>query len=94
MRYVICYDIADDKRRKRVADVLDSHGDRIQESVFEIFVSRARFEGCLEVLESTINQQEDRLAIYALCASCDRKAIYFGVSSDSPRVGEEEVFIV
>ena len=43
MRYVVCYDISDAKRRKRVADLLDAHGDRAQESVFEIAASRKVF---------------------------------------------------
>ncbi len=34
-RFVVCYDIADDKRRQRVSQILDAYGDRIQGSVFE-----------------------------------------------------------
>ena len=34
MRYLICYDIKDDKRRKKVADLLEEVAFRIQESVF------------------------------------------------------------
>ncbi len=94
MRYVVCYDIADDRRRRRVADLLDAHGDRLQESVFEIFAARELIEKCLEMLEAIMDFQEDRLAIYSLCASCNRNAVYLGVSSDIPRTGEEEVFIV
>lgn len=32
--YVVAYDIADDKRRMRIADLLLGYGDRIQYSVF------------------------------------------------------------
>ena len=34
MQYVICYDIADDRRRDRVAKALLDYGPRVQESVF------------------------------------------------------------
>ena len=94
MRYIVCYDIADDKRRKRVADLLDAHGDRIQESVFEISASGKIFQACLKKLEQSINPQEDRLSVYSLCASCDRNARYFGVAADAPRTGEEPIFLV
>ncbi|MCF1504012.1 CRISPR-associated endonuclease Cas2 [Afifella sp. H1R] len=34
--YVFAYDIADDRRRGRVASLLESRGLRVQESVFEL----------------------------------------------------------
>ncbi len=94
MRYVVCYDIANNSRRKRVADTLDSYGDRMQESVFEIAAPRLRFQACLERLKMIINPKEDSLVVYSLCSSCDRNAQYLGVSADEPRTGEEVVFIV
>lgn len=94
MRYAVCYDIADNARRKRVADVLDAHGNRVQESVFEIAATDRIFQHCLEELRQSIDPQADRLAVYSLCSSCDRNAIYIGVSSDDPRTGEEPIFLV
>lgn len=94
MRYVVCYDIADNARRKRVADLLDAHGNRVQESVFEIAAPRRLFQACLEEIERCVNSEEDRLAVYPLCSSCDRNAIYVGVSADAPRTGEETIFLV
>jgi CRISPR-associated protein Cas2 len=35
MFYLICYDIADDRRRDRVSRFLEGYGLRIQKSVFE-----------------------------------------------------------
>jgi CRISPR-associated protein Cas2 len=35
MRYLITYDIADDRRREDVATVLSGYGPRVQLSVFE-----------------------------------------------------------
>ena len=32
--YVISYDIPDDKRRKKIADLLEGYGQRVQYSVF------------------------------------------------------------
>ena len=94
MRYVVCYDIADNRRRKRVSDTLDSYGDRIQDSVFELAVPSELFQRCLEEIERSIDPKEDRLAVYSLCASCDSKAVYLGTSAGVPRTGEDLVFVV
>jgi CRISPR-associated protein Cas2 len=36
MQWLICYDIADDRRRDRVVSWLKRFGHRVQESVFEV----------------------------------------------------------
>ena len=94
MRYVICYDIGDDRRRKRIADILDAYGDRLQHSVFEIVATRKVIQICLKKLEVCINPDEDNLAVYAICASCDASVIYFGTGASRPRTGEEKIFLV
>ncbi len=94
MRYVICYDISNNKRRKKVADILDSYGDRIQNSVFEMVASDKIFQICLKKVKQSIDQKNDQIAVYKLCASCNRKALYLGVASDSCRIGEETIFVV
>ena len=35
MRIIVSYDISDDKRRRKVAKILEGHGYRVQFSVFE-----------------------------------------------------------
>lgn len=94
MRYVICYDIGDDRRRKRIADTLDAYGDRLQHSVFEIVATKKVIQTCLKKLEDCINPTEDHLAVYTLCASCDANTIYFGATASAPRTGEEKIFLV
>ena len=48
MIYIIAYDIADNKRRLRVAKTLESWGYRIQESVFQLRLdtAHARVRAC------------------------------------------------
>ena len=94
MRFVVCYDIADDARRRRVADVLDVHGDRVQKSVFKIAASAQLFQTCLEEIKRCLNPEEDRLAAFSLCSSCDLNAICIGASAAEPRTGEETIFLV
>ena len=45
-RYIVCYDITDDKRRQRVAQIRDTYDDRIQESVFELPVASSPMQEC------------------------------------------------
>ena len=41
-RTLVAYDIPDDKRRSRVAHLLESYGDRVQFSVFVVDAAPAR----------------------------------------------------
>lgn len=53
--YIASYDIADDRRRTRVARLLLQYGTRIQQSVYELFLDPAElpeFRGELGVLLS------------------------------------------
>ena len=36
LTYIVCYDVENDRRRARVAQILESYGERIQYSVFEV----------------------------------------------------------
>ena len=40
--YLVCYDICDDKRLKKVFKVMRNYGDHLQYSVFECPVDRDR----------------------------------------------------
>ena len=93
-RYLICYDIVRDSRRRKVANCLDSYGDRVQDSVFELRISRRLLDECLGQLKSSIKHVEDKVAVYELCASCELKRLYFGAIGDAATIGEEAVFIV
>jgi len=39
MHYVVAYDITNDKRRKKLSDLLETYGVRVNYSVFEILPS-------------------------------------------------------
>ncbi len=65
-RYVISYDIADDKRRTRVFELLLGYGDHVQYSVFlsdlsprELIVLRSR-------LLELINERDDQVLVIDL----------------------------
>ena len=93
-RYIVCYDIASDRRRRKISECLDGYGDRVQESVFELPVDRPLFDKCIAEVARLIDSEQDHLAIYLLCATCEERRQYLGVGETMPRIGEEDVFIV
>jgi CRISPR-associated protein Cas2 len=58
-RYLIAYDIPDDKRRGRVAKRLLTYGDRIQYSVFVADIKPARLVRLKAAVEEVIKTAED-----------------------------------
>ena len=70
MIYIIAYDIADNKRRMRVAKTLESWGYRIQESVFQLRLDTATLARVRLLLAALISDAEDVIHIYPICSSC------------------------
>jgi CRISPR-associated protein Cas2 len=84
MEYVICYDIADDDRRSRLAKTLLDYGPRIQESVFLVHLDEELHARMLHRIHQVIEETADRVHVFALCASCEKRAINIGQNSDLP----------
>jgi len=70
MVYVVSYDIADDKRRARVAKTLTDVGRRVQYSVFELDVGSDVLGVALAKVEKVLDEREDSVRVYALCERC------------------------
>lgn len=78
MRFVVCYDIADDMRREKAANALLDFGARIQESVFLATLDDELLERMMVRLEKVVDAIEDTVHIFALCAACEGKARSIG----------------
>ena len=74
MIYIIAYDIADNKRRLRVAKMLESWGYRIQESVFQLRLDSATLARVRARLAALISESDDVIHIYPICSSCADRA--------------------
>jgi len=76
MKYVVTYDISNDKRRTKLSDLLGSYGERVNYSVFEIELSEAKRETLLHEIElrKLINKKYDSLRFYHLCENCIPKS--------------------
>jgi len=75
---MICYDISDEKRLRKVATTLERYGLRVQKSFFQLETDKKILDKIVKDLLEILNLKEDYLFIYPLCDSCTRKAIKQG----------------
>lgn len=87
MIYIIAYDIADNKRRLRVAKTLESWGYRIQESVFQLRLDTATLARVRSSLAALISESDDVIHIYPSCSSCADRADMLGAAIALDDVG-------
>ncbi len=83
MLILVTYDVSTEtragrKRLRRVAKVCQSHGQRVQKSVFECQVNLAQCEELERSLLAEINEEEDNLRLYRLTEPVDRHVKEFG----------------
>jgi CRISPR-associated protein Cas2 len=90
--WVVAYDIADDRRRERIARVLDDFGRRVQESVFEIWVDDQDWEDLRRRLDPLVDTSRDLVRCYPVCKSCRQKCLDLGSSGKGAFVREEVIF--
>ena len=48
MKYVVAYDISDDKRRNSLSALLDKYGTRVQYSIYEIEINKTKLKHLIE----------------------------------------------
>ena len=77
MRYVLAYDVSEDRNRQKIADLLLDHGDRVQKSVFEADLSLKELKEIVRKAEKYL-QGDDSLRIYALCETCRGRSVTRG----------------
>jgi CRISPR-associated protein Cas2 len=65
-RYIVSYDIANPKRLRRVARVLEGFGTRLQFSVFECPLDPMRLAAAKTELADQINHDEDQVLFVSL----------------------------
>ncbi|TAE61368.1 MAG: CRISPR-associated endonuclease Cas2 [Nostocales cyanobacterium] len=64
--YVIVYDIPCDQRRKKISDILEGYGQRVQYSVFECLLNQDKYKELKKRLKKQVNSQEDSIRFYPL----------------------------
>jgi CRISPR-associated protein Cas2 len=61
---LIVYDIADNHRRLKLSNFLEGQGRRVQESVFECFVTLEEMPGLFNKAKKLLVESEDSLRFY------------------------------
>jgi len=77
MYIVVSYDIVDNNKRNRMANLLLDYGRRVQKSVFECDLDKKNLAQMIEEATRQI-ADEDSLIIYRLCESCLSKVESYG----------------
>ena len=78
MLLLVVYDIADDKRRVKLANFLEGHGRRVQESVFECFLSLPEVKKLFEQVKRRVKAQEDNVRFYWIPSDALPKTLTIG----------------
>ncbi len=96
MDVLVAYDIADTEgpgahRLRKVADVCEKYGERVQFSVFECRVSPERFHRFVGELQDVINPQRDSIVIYRFAGQIQSARTTLG-QRRSHELGEPWIF--
>lgn len=78
--YVIAYDIPDDRRRTKVHKILSGFGTWTQFSLFECFLSKKELVQLRAKLAKHLEDTQDSVRFYPLCANCIEKVETVGGS--------------
>lgn len=68
--YLVCYDIREPRRLRRVATMLEGHGERIQYSVFRCWLSASALERLRWELTADCVTEDDDVLFIPLCSRC------------------------
>ena len=90
--YLISYDVVNDRRRNKIAHLLEGFGMRVQKSVFECVLTADQLEFVQKRLLKVLKPQEDQVRFYPLSAHCRRKVMILGLQPE--RQIDDAVFIV
>jgi CRISPR-associated protein Cas2 len=87
MQVLVAYDVSTttpegERRLRRVAQVCQGFGQRVQKSVFECSVSEVRYEAMKERLLAEIDPLQDSLRIYRLAMPKEQFRECFGVQHE------------
>ncbi|WP_293445093.1 CRISPR-associated endonuclease Cas2 [Persephonella sp.] len=78
MRYLVAYDIPDDKRRRKVFKFLLGYGFNVEFSIFEIYVDNQALKEVVSALKDIINPKEDSIYIFPYFKQPFRNGVYRG----------------
>lgn len=75
--YVVVYDVALAKPRRKIASILERYGHRVNKSVFECVVTPAEASRMKNEIDRIMDKKKDSIVFYPMCVDCYSKAEYF-----------------
>jgi len=91
MFLVVSYDVRDDKRRGRLAKIMEDYLTRVQYSVFEGEIDEKHCQEMLKRVRKAIALEEDSVRVYRLCQACLTRTEVIGTGSLTK---DPEVYII
>lgn len=88
--YTVCYDISNDKARKKIEKLCSTYMQRIQYSVFEGYLSDTDYTTLYKKLQEKCreikwNPATDSILIYRHCAVCYAEKVVLGKTISSSK---------
>lgn len=78
---IVCYDIRNDKRLRKIAKLMEGYGSRLQFSIFRCHLSATNTQRLRHEL-ATLMEAEDSVAFIPVCATCFTKIHFLGQTQD------------
>lgn len=76
--YVICFDVHDDKRLRKISNEMENFGKRVQRSVFECHLESAQLQDLQQRLGDFLEPLADQVRYYPLCGKDKRQIVIDG----------------
>ncbi len=76
--YVVCFDIANNKRGQKVANELLNFGYRVQYSLFECYLDDSELAELKKRIAKLYKEDEDHIRYYPLCGKDEEKMVVIG----------------
>lgn len=84
--YIVTYDIPSNRRRKKVSDILEGYGTRVQYSVFELVLVKPKYDELRKRLRRYVNSEEDSIRFYPISQhTLDQVDIWGGLPLTQPQ---------
>ncbi len=84
--YLISYDIPSDRHRLRIAHLLEGYGQRVQYSVFEVWLTEKQLAYIKKALAREV-EEGGSVRIYSLCAACCAQREVLGEGEPTQELG-------
>ncbi|MBE9077429.1 CRISPR-associated endonuclease Cas2 [Romeria aff. gracilis LEGE 07310] len=84
MLVLVVYDIADDRRRTKLSTFLEGYGRRVQESVFECYLSLAEMKALHQRIARRVKPDEDNVRLYWVPVNALARALTIGSPPPEP----------